>query len=513
LMPGCGLTTHYDSRYEISRDGGEMDIAKDNPAKDNPAKDNPTVEESRRAGTLEWQLRNVRFDDPVTLASFPLVRHLTSSAIQGYASKMSVYPGESIDLMVSMEPEGEYTIDFYRLGWYGGLGGRHMGQMGPYRGRTQPVPAMGMQRVRECTWEVSVTLTVPDDWESGVYLAKLSRAENLAYGVQSYITFVVKTRRRADLLFQVSDITWQAYNKWPGNDSVYTDGTPNVWYQGTEVRASFDRPYAKYCQILDAPLSLGSGEFLLWEYPMAFWLEEQGYDVAYCSNMDLHLDAEVLTRCKAFLSVGHDEYWSREMFENVIAARDAGMSIGFFSGNSVYWEIEFHESEVGGAPCRVFSRKRLFDGEEARLMGVTSYGPGYGDWVVTNPGHWIYEGMGVSEGDRLPGIIGWEFHGTPAEIPGLEVVAGSELFQGFKEPREPAHAAVVYPCERGNWVFNAGTIWWPEGLSNPPGHIPARLATNSVTVGSSPGTFGVQPMAQAITANVLERMIADSPRG
>ena len=58
-------------------------------------------------------------------------------------------------------------------------------------------------------------------------------------------------------------------------------------------------------------------------------------------------------------------------------------------------------------------------------MGVTSYGPGYGDWVITNPGHWIYEGMGVSEGDSIPAIIGWEFHGTPAEIPGLEVVAGS----------------------------------------------------------------------------------------
>ena len=58
------------------------------------ARDNPTVAENRRAGTPEWQLRNVRFDDPVTLASFPLVRHLTSSAIQGYASRTSVYPGE-----------------------------------------------------------------------------------------------------------------------------------------------------------------------------------------------------------------------------------------------------------------------------------------------------------------------------------------------------------------------------------------------------------------------------------
>ena len=77
------------------------------------ARDNPTTEENRKQGTLEWQLRNVRFDDPVTLASFPLVRHLRSSAIEGYVSKTSAYPGESLDIKVSMEPEGEFTIDFY----------------------------------------------------------------------------------------------------------------------------------------------------------------------------------------------------------------------------------------------------------------------------------------------------------------------------------------------------------------------------------------------------------------
>ncbi len=474
------------------------------------AADNPTVQENRRLGDPEWQLRNVRFDAPVTLASFPLVRHLRSSAIEGYASCTSAYPGESIDFMVSMQPAGRFTIDFYRMGWYSGVGARHMGRIGAFHASPQPMPMMSTQRLRECVWEVSATLTIPQDWHSGVYLAKLGVDEH--YGVQSYIIFVVKSRRSADILCQVSDITWQAYNKWPGNDSLYTDGTPNVWYQGTETRVSFDRPYAKYCQVMDAPLSLGSGEFLLWEHPMAFWLEQQGYDVAYCSNLDLHLDPEVLARCKAFLSVGHDEYWSRKMFDEVVKARDDGMSIAFFSGNSVYWEIEFHESEVGGADCRVFSRKRLFDGSEAALMGVTSYGPGYGDWAVTNPSHWIYEGTGLEQGDRIPAIIGWEYHGSPADIPGLEVVASAELFQGHKEPKEPAHAGVVYQCERGNWVFNAGTIWWTEGLSFPPGHIPARLAINSVSVGSSPGTLGVNPHVGTITANVLERMLRDSPR-
>ena len=473
---------------------------------------NPTSTENQLPGSPHWQLRNIRFDAPVTMASFPLVRHLRSSAIEGYASKTSLYPGETIDFMVSMQPAGEFAIDIYRMGYYGGLGARHMTRIAPLTAEPQPMPAMSMQRLRECAWQPAAALTIPPDWHSGVYLAKLTRSEG-SYGVGSYIIFVVKSRHNADILCQVSDLTWQAYNKWPANDSLYTDGTANVWYQGTEVRVSFDRPYAKYCQVLDAPLSTGSGEFLLWEHPMAYWLEREGYDVAYCSNLDLHLDPAVLARCKAFLSVGHDEYWSREMFHAALNARDDGLSLAFFSGNSVYWEIEFHDTPANpAAACRAFSRKRLFHGEEAQLMGVASYGPGYGDWTITNPDHWSLENTGLSLGDSIPAAIGWEYHGSPADIPGLEVIASSELFQGDKTPREPAHAAIAYPCPKGNWVFNAGTIWWTEGLAFPPGHIPARLSVNSTTVQSAPGSFGVSPHIQRITANVLNRMLADSPR-
>ena len=53
---------------------------------------------------------------------------------------------------------------------------------------------------------------------------------------------------------------------------------------------------------------IGSGEFLLWEFPLAYWLEQHGYDVTYCSNSDM-LTPDRGLKCKAFLSVGHDEYW------------------------------------------------------------------------------------------------------------------------------------------------------------------------------------------------------------
>src|SRR5712692_7111504 len=231
------------------------------------SKDNRIIEENRRPGTVEWQLRYHEFDDPVTMASYPLNRRLRHSAIEGYASKTSVLAGEPIDFMISMQPAGSFLVDIYRMGYYGGAGARHMVRLGPFKATPQNVPMMTMERLRECAWEKSASLPIPGDWPSGVYLAKLSRDE--PHGTQSYVIFVVKEHRSSDLLCQASDLTWQAYNKWPGKDSLYDDGTPEVWYTGPHVRVSFDRPYAKYCQCVDSPGTIGSGSFLLWEHPMA----------------------------------------------------------------------------------------------------------------------------------------------------------------------------------------------------------------------------------------------------
>ncbi len=199
--------------------------------------DNRIVQENSKPGTNAWQLQRTQFDNPVTLMSYPLNRQTRSSVIEGYVSKTSALPGESIDIMVSMNPPSRCVIDFYRMGYYGGAGGRHMARIGPFQASTQPVPMMTMERLRECAWEPCTRFTIPKEWPSGVYLGKLTRDEK--WGPQSYVVFVVKERRRSDLLFMTADLTWQAYNKWPGKDSLYDDGTPEVWYTGPNVRVSY----------------------------------------------------------------------------------------------------------------------------------------------------------------------------------------------------------------------------------------------------------------------------------
>jgi hypothetical protein len=461
-------------------------------------------DENARPGTRDWLLTRTRIDPP-TKYRCPW--------IEGYASSASVRAGEKLSFHVSTNPAGPFTIDLYRMGYYGGAGARHVGRLGPFGGEPQPDPPVGPGRRRECAWPACAALEVPRDWPGGVYLGKLTAEPE---GLQSYVVFVVRDDRAADLMLQCSDTTWQAYNRWPSQFSLYDDGR-SAWYWGAGVEVSFDRPYGKYCQILDQPLSTGSGELLLWEFPLIYWLESRGYDVTYVSNLDTHADAAGLRRARGFLSVGHDEYYSLAMFKNLKGAIADGMSAAFLSGNTCCGLIDVRPSS-DGRPDRVFARidrfgprdatgDATFDSmktlprtapNEADLIGARSTGPVVGEapWICTAPNHWIYEGTGMKEGDAIPGLIGWEWHGDPAPIPGLEVVATGKARRGKSEG---VYTATVYPGPRGNVVFNAASCWWSDGLGEPPGYI--HPVINGV------GPKGPDRRVQRMTENVLRRMI------
>ena len=81
----------------------------------------------------------------------------------------------------------------------------------------------------------------------------------------------------------------------------------------------------------------------------------------------------------------------------------------------------------------------------------------------------MYGGAGMKIGGTIPGLVGWEHHGAPAKKPGLEGVAEGTVWRGGTTP---AHwTSTIFPGPKKNLVFNAATIWWPQALSSPPGHI------------------------------------------
>jgi hypothetical protein len=391
------------------------------------------------------------------------------------------------------------------MGYYQGKGGRLMKSIGPLNGTPQAVPVAGKNNLIECKWDTAYQMVIPEEWVSGVYVGKLTAQDSS----QSYVIFIIKDKRHADFLFQCSDMTWQAYNRWPYWHAMYDEGQ-KPWINTNGARISFDRPYALYVNLLPSdfnPLSNGAGEFLLWEFPLSFWLEKEGYDVSYISNTDTHADAKGLLRTKGFLSVGHDEYWTPTMVENVKQARDQGVNLLFLCGNSIDGTV-YLDSSATGKPNRITGRlpqRELPDEEE--LMGSTSYGVGYGAIVISAADHWAFEGTGVRNGDTLEDMIGWEYHGLPLKKDPSLVILGQGKIQPnkFADDDAPDHAMVIYTAPKGNFVFNAGTCFWNMPLSTPPGFknpVNNQGDDGKRTIDFTKGN----KVVERVTRNLLERV-------
>ena len=193
----------------------------------------------------------------------------------------------------------------------------------------------------------------------------------------------------------------------------------------------------------------------------------------------------------------------------------------FFSGNAVCWVTPMTPSTDGKNPNRIIFRGGPYGGDykyatarerdegpfphrgpdEGYLMGSRNVDPvnGGGDWVCEKPDHWIFKGTGMKKGDRIPGLIGWEYHGDPPkDIPGLEIVGGGTALQGGVNPQQ--WTATIYPGPKGNFVFNASTIFWCQGLSSPPGHMLPWSHWSR--------PHGPDARVQRITKNLIDRAVA-----
>ena len=478
------------------------------PAKNN----NPIVAENGRTGTRDWMLQNPR----VTAPDLPWQHYGGNSpTIEAYASDPSVKAGESLSLMVSTNPPAPYKVEIFRTGYYGGKGGRKISEFGPIEGTAQPYPTEGAFRVMDCQWTPSLTVPVGADWQSGVYVAKLTELRNQT---DSYAIFVVRDDRPCDFLIKVNDMNWQAYNRWPNQHSLYCDGKSDANWR-TGIDASVNRPYMKHHAYSDSPLSVGSGEWFNYEFPLAFWMEKLGYNVSYVSCWDVHYHPETLKRTRALISIGHDEYWTQPMYDAVKkGVREDGLSGLFLCGNSLFGRLDLKPDSKGRAD-RVITREGRFKTED-QIMGVRSPSPviGGADWTCTVPEHWIYEGTGMNYGDGLPAMVAWEFHGDAIDLPGMEIVSAGETDGRDRPVRDGTggrnaswYQASIYTGPKDNIVFSASTLLWAYGLSEPPGFV--RTAYHDEAWDAKKRKViqrrkGPDARVQRITKNLLDRVLA-----
>ena len=441
--------------------------------------------------------------------------------VYGYASASSIPQGGSLDLYVSTAIPA-YDIQISREG---PSGRELMMTLTDMPGAYYECGPVGVPAGQEdvdlgCDWPVAYTLDVPADWPSGIYVADLLDEDDSPGDFGSYIFFIVTEDQpgsTASIVFQSSTNTWQAYNSYE-DWSLYTDPPAR--------RITFDRPY-KRC----------TGCRYAWEVPLLRWLESEGYAVEYVANEDVHVDPTLLYNYTLFLSVGHDEYWSKEIRDNIDAFIDAGGNVAVFSGNTGYRQVRY---EDGGQTLICYKSDRRLD----PLYGVDSIrvatefavdpvfwpensttGVGFrnGGWV--NPslgsemagrytayrsGHWVYAGTGLHDGDEFwyepvehlevdGALFTWEN--------GLPVVTGEDetpldfLILGL-QPSTYGYATMgIYSRDGGGTVFNAATMGWGRGLwpeTNPEDYEIVRQITRNVidTLSSGdpppPPTYAIQ---------------------
>lgn len=458
--------------------------------------------ENAKTGTPDWVLNNPA----------------SQREIEGYASLTSVNIGANISFFVSTA-DPNYSIDIFRVGWYQGIGGKRVLHPVQRKGmlQTTPSPAPDSGLI-ECRWKSQFTLKVPQNWASGIYLAKLTASG----GKQSYILFVVRDdERRSDILYQSSVTTFEAYNNW-GGKSLYEWNSKG----GKASKVSFNRPYAMGANPASAP-GIGAADFITnlqpddetkpagWEINMVRFLEREGYDVTYSTNLDTHARGQNLRLHKAFVSVGHDEYWSREMRDHVEQARDAGVNLAFFSANTSYWQVRFEPSEISGAANRTMVcyksadldplaknpetaslrtiRWREVGRPEAAMIGVQFVADETNtDIVVSDATQWPFEHTGLKNGDKLKGLLGYEVDGISDASP-----SGTIALTSTPVLKKPNAASTIYVAPSGATVFATGSIQWSWGLDdyNAPSIRPSF----------------VSPTVQLITRNVLDRFVKNFP--
>jgi len=457
--------------------------------------------------------------------------------IQGFATDMSVDHGEIVHFKVQT-PASSYHLDIYRMGFYGGTGARRVTTVRPSAALPQTQPAClttiaPLVHLIDCgNWAESASWVVPANATSGIYFARLVRDDT---GGASHVFFVVRDdEHHSNVLFQTSDATWQTYNDWGGAGSYSGIATAKSSYNRPFITRTAEGGQASVSWVFNA------------EYPMVRWLESNGYDVSYASTIDTDRSGSRLLDHKVFLSVGHDEYWSAGQRAAVTAARDAGVNLGFFSGNTSFWKTRWEPSIDGtntpyrtlvtykesGASVKVdpspmwtgfWRDPRLSPPSDGGRPENALNGTLYGDLPFNTPAVQVSAEEGklrlwrdtplarqtpgsiATLGSRTAGYeLDWDLDNgsRPPSTADLSTTSYSGLFP---------HHVTEYRAPSGALVFSAASVQWSWGLDShhDNGSSPTSPEMQQATVniladmGAQPRTFQPGLVAETATLDTI----------
>lgn len=227
-----------------------------------------------------------------------------------------------------------------------------------------------------CGWDSNHSWRIPKNARSGIYAAWFDFEKD---GVTHRypVTFIVKKSKeakKAPIAVMCSSTTWRAYGGTPfalnnpnelqfwGTGGSKNDPANPPAYNFYRDHASGQPSYQVGLQIpwpsagpgvLYSDPEVGYSHLMRGERFLHTWLEKQGYDFDVITNLDLHRNPDLLDGYKTLLINGHDEYWSREMYEGLDDYLKEGGTTAVLSGNTMFWRITVDDA-LGIMECRKY---------------------------------------------------------------------------------------------------------------------------------------------------------------
>lgn len=350
--------------------------------------------------------------------------------IEGYASELSVQPGQALNFYVSLPKNSDgsqrtnYTVQYVRYGAGGSdIPTTVLGPITETNGINQTYTATSY--VDGAGWTPSFTLTVPADWTSGIYAAQLTDTAETSPELTTYfITFIVRSGpgNAKPIALLASTNTYQAYNFWPGGGGADQSGSfyADCAGQNARTKVSFLRPAPSampvsihaMCGPSDPNVTYSRND---WQYfenvrtdhmvagdvRIARWLEKQKYSYSVLTDWDIDRDFSANgkltildpTVTPALIIGTHNEYWSQPMYDALTQYVDKGGNLMVLGGNSLYRHVVIATDPVTGN--RTIEDGPLWSAaDRQKLLGIGGYN-GLHPYCTSNLGevstsHWAY---------------------------------------------------------------------------------------------------------------------------
>ncbi|HWZ65822.1 MAG TPA: N,N-dimethylformamidase beta subunit family domain-containing protein [Patescibacteria group bacterium] len=324
---------------------------------------------------------------------FLSISNSTNSTIAGYTDKASYAVGDTVNFKVD-STSNPFRVEIYRLGFYGwdSYGARNMlgNQAGYITGTVtaQPAPTVdGTLGSTSCAWTTNATWTVPSGTPSGIYYVLFRRTDVTTQVSVGH--FVVRSSSVSSKTVVVTpDSTHQAYNVWgattnQGNLSTGTWTGRSLYQIGTDgatsnfahrsYAVSFDRPYS-------TPSTASTTYLFDSEFGLLLFLEAQGYNTTYLSDIDLDSNAHSLDTASLVIISGHHEYWTATMYSAFQNAILAGVNTFINSSNTGGWHTRFAAGDT--------NKRTLICYKDSATADVSAGWSGTGYDPVSFTGSW-----------------------------------------------------------------------------------------------------------------------------